>query len=423
MKTLLRSVLLACVLLLMLPGPALADGPEDGKLIFGGTYILAQGETLNGDLVVVGGTVTVEEGAQVNGNVALVGGSVTIDGTVNGDAVAVGGTLSLGPKSVVTRDVGTFGAMLNRAEGSQVAGQVTSGGGFQMPFTLPVPSTVPQPWNLPGTEAWNVPFAWRFDTSPLLNGASIFLRSLGLAALAVLVVIFWPGQVARVAHASLRHAPLSGALGLLTGVVAPGLLILLAITLCLIPVAALGAVLLLVAIVFGWIAIGAEVGNRLAEDLFHLFRGEGNGPGPRPDEPRHLRGAADEVPRFICQLHLDQDISGIELLGADPLLALADLHDLLHGHHDPGDVILQAEDLGALLDRRRDLVLEPRVGVHDEPLLGAGLVGHFRITPTIRASPRSATQRKTAITPVTTSTTAVPTLARRAALLPFVASS
>jgi len=268
MKTLLRSALLACVLLLMLPGLALADGPEDGKLIFGGTFVLAQGETLNGDLVVVGGTVTVEEGAQVNGNVALVGGSVTIDGTVNGDAVAVGGTLSLGPKSVVTRDVSTFGAMLNRAEGSQVAGQVISGGGFQVPFTLPVPTTVPQPWNLPfGTQAWNVPFAWRFDTSPLLNGASIFLRSLGLAALAVLVVIFWPGQVARVAYASLRHAPLSGALGLLTGVVAPGLLILLAITLCLIPVAALGAVLLVAAIVFGWIAIGAEVGNRLAEVL------------------------------------------------------------------------------------------------------------------------------------------------------------
>ncbi|MCX6025837.1 MAG: hypothetical protein NTY23_06225, partial [Chloroflexi bacterium] len=78
---------------------------------------------------------------------------------------------------------------------------------------------------------------------------------------------FWPGQTARVAHASLRHAPLSGALGLLTAVVAPGLLILLAITLCLIPVAALGAVLLLAAVVFGWIAIGVEVGNRLAQVL------------------------------------------------------------------------------------------------------------------------------------------------------------
>jgi hypothetical protein len=267
MKTLLRSALLACVFLLMLPGLALADGPEDGKLIFGGTYILAQGETLNGDLVVVGGTVTVEEGAQVNGNVALVGGSVTIDGTVNGDAVAVGGTVSLGPKSVVTHDVGTFGAMLNRAEGSQVGGQVTSGGGLQLPFTLSVPSTPPQP-NLPfGPQAWNMPFPWRLNVTPWVNGVSILLRSLGFAALAVLVVIFVPGQVARVAHASLRHAPISGVLGLLTAVVAPGLLVLLVITLCLIPVAVLGGVLLIAAGVFGWIAIGSEVGNRLAEVL------------------------------------------------------------------------------------------------------------------------------------------------------------
>jgi len=266
MKTLLRSALLACVLLLMLPGLALADGPEDGKLIFGGTYILAQGETLNGDLVVIGGSVTVEEGAQVNGNVALVGGSVTIDGTVNGDAVAVGGTLSLGPKSVVTRDVGTFGAMLNRAEGSQVAGQVTSGGGFQMPFTLSVPQTAPQTGTWPfGGQNWNAPFNWRFDASPIASGANLFMRSLGLAALAVLVVIFWPTQSLRVAQASLHHAPISGALGLLTFIVVPGLLILLAITLCLIPIAALGAMLFLAAIVFGWIAIGAEVGQRMAE--------------------------------------------------------------------------------------------------------------------------------------------------------------
>ncbi len=267
MKTILRSTLLACVLLFLLPGLALADGPDEGKLIFGGTFTLAQGETLNGDLVVIGGTVTIEEGAQVNGNVALVGGSVTIDGTVDGDAVAVGGTVSLGPKSVVTRDLGTFGALLNRAEGSEVGGQVTSGGGMQLPFTLSIPSTPTQP-NLPtGPQGWNMPFPWRINFTPWVNGVSIFLRSLGLAALAVLAVIFWPSQTARVAHASLQHPAISGVLGLLTAVVAPGLLVLLVITLCLIPVAVLGGVLFIAAGVFGWIAIGSEVGNRLAEVL------------------------------------------------------------------------------------------------------------------------------------------------------------
>jgi hypothetical protein len=266
MKTLLRSVLLASVLLLMLPGLALADGPDGGKLVFGGTYTLTEGQTLNGDLVVIGGTVTVEKGAQVNGNVALVGGTVTIDGQVSRDAVAVGGTLSLGPSSMVSGNVATFGAMINRAEGSQVGGQITSGGGLQVPFTLSVPQTIPQTGTWPfGAQSWNAPFSWRFDATPLANGASLFMRSLGLAALAVLVVIFWPTQTQRIAQASLHNAPISGALGLLTAIVAPGLLILLAITLCLIPIAALGAMLLLAAVVFGWIAIGAEVGQRMAE--------------------------------------------------------------------------------------------------------------------------------------------------------------
>jgi hypothetical protein len=266
MKTLLRSILLASILVLMLPGLALADGPDGGKLVFGGTYTLKEGETLNGDLVVVGGMVTVEKGAEVIGNVALVGGTVSIDGHVTRDAVAVGGTLSLGASAVVDGNVATFGAMINRAEGSQVGGQVTSGGGLQLPFTLSVPQTIPQTGTWPfGGQNWNNPFNLRFDASPIASGANLFMRSLGLAALAVLVVIFWPTQTLRVAQASLHHAPISGALGLLTFIVVPGLLILLAITLCLIPIAALGAMLFLAAIVFGWIAIGAEVGQRMAE--------------------------------------------------------------------------------------------------------------------------------------------------------------
>ncbi len=266
MKTLLRSILLASLLLFLLPGLALADGPEGGKLVFGGTFTLKEGETLNGDLVVVGGTVTVEKGAEVIGNVALVGGTVTIDGHVTRDAVAVGGTLSLGASSVVDGNVATFGAMINRSEGSQVGGEITSGGGLQLPFTLSIPQPTPPSGTWPfGGQNWNAPFGWRFNATPLANAANLFMRSLGLAALAVLVVIFWPTQTLRVAQASLHRAPISGALGLLTAIVAPGLLILLAITLCLIPIAALGAMLLLAAVVFGWIAIGAEVGLRMAE--------------------------------------------------------------------------------------------------------------------------------------------------------------
>jgi hypothetical protein len=84
------------------------------------------------------------------------------------------------------------------------------------------------------------------------------------AGLAVLVVIFWPKPIQRASHA-IAEAPWSAAgVGVLTGIVAPVLLFVLAITICLIPLAILGLLLLIAAIVVGWIAVGYEIGLRLA---------------------------------------------------------------------------------------------------------------------------------------------------------------
>jgi hypothetical protein len=83
--------------------------------------------------------------------------------------------------------------------------------------------------------------------------------------MAILVVIFWPEPAERAARAVVSQPILSGGLGLLTFISAPILLIVLAITIILSPVSLLGAVLLVVAGVFGWIVIGMEVGKRLVE--------------------------------------------------------------------------------------------------------------------------------------------------------------
>jgi hypothetical protein len=91
------------------------------------------------------------------------------------------------------------------------------------------------------------------------------LRSLLVAALATIVVMFWPEPTARAARAVVAQPLLSGGLGLLTFVVAPVLLIVLAITIILSPVSLLAAVLLVLGGVFGWIAIGKEVGDRLVK--------------------------------------------------------------------------------------------------------------------------------------------------------------
>jgi hypothetical protein len=61
---------------------------------------------------------------------------------------------------------------------------------------------------------------------------------------------------------------ISGALGLLTLVVTPALFLVLAITIILIPLGLIGLLIFGLALLFGWIALGLDMGNRMAT-LFH----------------------------------------------------------------------------------------------------------------------------------------------------------
>ena len=105
----------------------------------------------------------------------------------------------------------------------------------------------------------------RIGFSPVLDARVVRLRSLLVAAVAVLVVMFLastgganrPGGH-RAAHPGRR----AGAADRRGG---PYPTLILAITILLIPVSFIGLVLLLAAGLFGWIAIGLEVGKRLAE--------------------------------------------------------------------------------------------------------------------------------------------------------------
>jgi hypothetical protein len=87
------------------------------------------------------------------------------------------------------------------------------------------------------------------------------------AALAVLAVMFLPRQVERTAQAAIASPIIAGGVGLLTAVVAPILMVVLAITILLIPVSLLVALLLVIAWAFGLVSLGYEVGRRLAEAL------------------------------------------------------------------------------------------------------------------------------------------------------------
>lgn len=263
MKPNVKYFTLVVLLLVMLafPGSALAASPQaaphDDKIVFAGTYTLASGESLDGNLAVFAGTASTEKNSQVNGDIVLVGGTLTVNGVVNGNVNTVGGSLFLGDTAIIHGDVSTIGAAMHRSAKAQVDGKVVTGGETPFQFNMPTVVTPSRP------VISNV-------FKPFTDALWLFLRALAMAALAIILSLFVGDHESRIAHAVVVEPVTAGGLGLLTAIIAPIILVILTITILLIPVTLLGILVLAFAGIFGWIALGLETGNRIA----HLFKSE-----------------------------------------------------------------------------------------------------------------------------------------------------
>jgi hypothetical protein len=253
-------LLIALLAALFIPGPALAGHMFDDRVVFGGNFTLESGETLDGDLAILGGNATLESGSTVTGSVVVMGGNLRADGTIEWNIVGLGGLISLGETAVVEGDVTVFGGQLDKAEGARVEGNIVNDG--RSPFTFTLPGGV----HIPNFEVGGpVQDVVGFFIKVLI----FFLKVVGWAALAVLVVLFLPEHTRRVSQAAIRQPLIAGGLGLLTLPVLAISLVALTITLILIPVSAVLAALAVLAWAFGLISLGLEVGHRLA-GLFKL---------------------------------------------------------------------------------------------------------------------------------------------------------
>ena len=230
----------------------------DGRVIFGDNFTLQSGDTLNGDLVVFGGNVQIETDATVQGDMVVIGGNVTLNGTVTGSTVIIGGSTTMNESAVVKGDLVTIGGSLSRDPGSEVGGEVVT--------NIPAPDiripniqtpTVPNP---PTPEI-------NFNYNPLFRFFRMFGTALAVSLLAMLASLFLQPQIERVSQVVVSQPVIAGSFGLLTGVLAPFVLVILVITLILIPVAVLAAVALALAWLFGMIAIGTEVGERFTHAI------------------------------------------------------------------------------------------------------------------------------------------------------------
>lgn len=254
------SLFVMLVFCLFLTIPALAQTPtpepamtyHGDKLVLGDTFRLKVGEVLEGNLAVIGSTATIEKGAIVNGDVVLTGGTISIEGIVNGNVLAIGGAASIEDSAEINGDVVAVGASLKHSSLAKISGQITEQAPIQLNFN-----------NNNGES-----FPTQTEQGFFVKFLTAAFESLALAALAVVLALIFPDQLKRVSE-TLNGEPLvSGGVGLLTIIGAPIVLIILTITIILIPVTLLASILLALALIFSWIAVGFDIGNRMSK----LFR-------------------------------------------------------------------------------------------------------------------------------------------------------
>jgi len=259
MKRRLWMAMLVVLFLLPVATPVLADdGDNGGRVVFGQDFLLEQGEAVDGDLAVLGGSATLEAGSLVDGDLVVLGGSVTAQGDVAGDMVVIGGNVHLGATASVEGDLMILGGNVTGTM-EAVGGRISEGFSFPFQRAIFVPRA-PRPLS-----------GWSVASNPMLNWFLGGLRAVGtalvLALIALLVVTLWPRQADLVAKTVWHSPAASFGIGFLTYLVVTGLAVLLAITICLIPLALLLLLAAAVAFLFGWIALGWLVGGRILAAL------------------------------------------------------------------------------------------------------------------------------------------------------------
>jgi hypothetical protein len=258
------SLWIACCTLLLFPQTAFAKGTATDEILIGKSFTLAEGETYSGNLIAVDSTVQLQEGSTFKGNIVLVGGFMESAGNIIGQVASIDASVHFASTSRVSGDVASIGSAPRVDAGAKISGSLKSMQGFSLPFSQSTgePSTVSQP----AVDGGGGANQGKYDL--WYEGTTLLFKVLLLSAIAVLVVLFLPLPAERVSRTIVEQPAVSFLIGMLTMMAAVALLLLLAFTVCLSPLSLLGTLVLVAAVLLGWVALGWEAGKRLA-GLFH----------------------------------------------------------------------------------------------------------------------------------------------------------
>ncbi len=242
------------------------QSPQSDKVVLGGSYVLEQGQSLDGNLFVLGGVAQLKSDSAVKGDVLILGGTLIAQGEISGDISVLGGLVTVESGAHIKGEVNLLSATLQQEEGSLIDGKTNEITSETWPSIIPERLHVPG-WQgapsviIPGeapTGAYPAPARTGWDLLWLV------IQSLAWAALAVLITLFGPKIVSTASDTAVEKPFISLGVGCLTVFVGTAVLLLLVITICGIPISLIGGFLLLLAWGFGVISIGAETGIRFA---------------------------------------------------------------------------------------------------------------------------------------------------------------
>lgn len=258
----LTALLLAALLTVLVVGAAAASGAY--------TRTIGPDERIDGDVTVFNDDFELLSGSSINGDVVVMRGDAFVDGRIDGDLVLFNGDVTLTANATISGDCVLLNGEQNN-DGANIS-CVTVG---ELPaFAIP---------EVPDVPGFAEPVGAPESRSTALLGRTVggILTAVGntlvLVILGAVAAALAPNHLRRVADAASEKPVATGTVGILTAVAVPALLVLLALMSALlifvcvgllgIPIIVLVVLGYLAALVFGWLAIGKLVGDRLATAL------------------------------------------------------------------------------------------------------------------------------------------------------------
>lgn len=219
------------------------DGIYSLKVILGGHLEIPTGAREKWDILLLDGSLNISEGGTLEGSIYQLLGTLNVDGTVGGDVLQWSGDLLLGHKARIDGDYSQTGGTVVGYPEETVAGEINYSD-VQVPLS----------------PEW-------FDASFKRQVVWAVIETIGLSLFAIFLGWAFPAPLERVRNAVRSYPLVSGAIGLLAGIVGLVLIVQMIFTILLIPVSLLGLLLLALSIAVGWTSFGLLIGRWLCGKL------------------------------------------------------------------------------------------------------------------------------------------------------------